>query len=198
VSDPNELYKRHATDRRGITFRVHAGGTRLYAVRWRNTRLSRGQDGTPLETQEQAEELQDALLAQVGRVRDSHHPGSPEERFFRYVGEPDENGCLPWLGRGRTGRSHEHGKFGLDSQRTVSAHRFAYEITVRPVPEGQHLHHECGNALCVNPEHLRPMIPEEHLQLHHGSDLRLDTHHYAGKVILSDREAGARLQPPPA
>jgi len=27
------------------------------------------------------------------------------------------------------------------------------------------LHHSCGNPLCVNPEHLRPMTPRSHAQL---------------------------------
>jgi len=160
-----ELYRRHVTDRRGITFRVRVDGSRLYAVRWRNTRLSRAQDGRPLETQEQAEELQDALLAQVGRVKGSFDPGSPEERFSRYVGEPDENGCLPWLG-GRKGNG-DYGKFGLDARQTITAHRFAYELEHGPILDGLDVHHTCGNSLCVNPDHLELLAPSEHQRLHH-------------------------------
>lgn len=48
-------------------------------------------------------------------------------------------------------------------KRNRAAHRLAYEWTIGPIPEGHHLHHTCGNTTCVNPEHLEPVTPGEHL-----------------------------------
>ncbi|WP_352241760.1 HNH endonuclease signature motif containing protein [Microbispora sp. NBRC 16548] len=35
------------------------------------------------------------------------------------------------------------------------AHRFAYERTKGPIPEGAQLHHTCARRACVNPDHLQ-------------------------------------------
>lgn len=44
----------------------------------------------------------------------------------------------------------------------VYAHRAAWEEVHGPIPARMHIHHECGNKLCVNVEHLMLVTPEEH------------------------------------
>jgi HNH endonuclease len=86
----------------------------------------------------------------------------PAEKFTARVGEPDEHGCLPWLGIvGVNG----YGKFAHDGRQT-RAHRWAWEQEHGPIPRGLHLHHDCRNKLCVNVEHLRLVTASEHARFH--------------------------------
>lgn len=48
-----------------------------------------------------------------------------------------------------------------DTQRTVQAHRFAYEDSVGPIPDGLTLDHLCRTSACVNPLHLEPVSMTE-------------------------------------
>lgn len=59
--------------------------------------------------------------------------------------------CLEW-----TGAVHDFG-YGIiwDRKRVVRAHRWMYERTYGPIPEGHEIDHMCSNRLCVNIEHLR-------------------------------------------
>jgi hypothetical protein len=53
---------------------------------------------------------------------------------------------------------------GLTNQ---PAHRWAFEHFVRPLAEGEQVHHRCENPRCVNPDHLEAMTLDEH-NLRHG------------------------------
>jgi hypothetical protein len=83
--------------------------------------------------------------------------GSDLDRFMRYFGEPNSNGCREWTG-GLT--TSGYGKFSV-KHRDVLAHRFAYEHMVGPIPEGRDLLHSCDNPPCCEPTHLRPGGPAE-------------------------------------
>ena len=74
---------------------------------------------------------------------------SLKERFMKSV-EPGPGGCLLWVaGIGNSGC----GNFYHDNRRTL-AHRWLYEETHGPVPEGLELDHLCRVRNCVNPDHL--------------------------------------------
>lgn len=92
------------------------------------------------------------------RMHGSPIGGAPErsrapvvERFWSWVavGAPDD--CWPHGGRPRGSSGHVGFQaFG----RGHYAHRFAWEMTSGPVPDGLEVCHSCDNPPCCNPNHL--------------------------------------------
>lgn len=64
--------------------------------------------------------------------------------------------CWEW-----TGKRYIYGQW-----HGQPAHRAVYEEFVGPIGDGLHLHHICENKICVNPDHLEPLTPEEHKARH--------------------------------
>lgn len=87
---------------------------------------------------------------------------SVEERFFEKVDFSDD--CWTWTSWISTSG------YGLITikGKTVTAHRWAYETLVRPIPEGLVIDHLCRNRLCVNPDHLEPVTNRENIMRGEG------------------------------
>lgn len=78
------------------------------------------------------------------------------ERFAAKVAI-QKNGCHLWLTHVR---SDGYGQFWFNN-RSVLAHRFAYEQTKGVVPAGLQLDHLCRVRSCVNPDHLEAVTSRE-------------------------------------
>jgi len=84
-------------------------------------------------------------------------PLTDEQRWFWQRVKPGENDCLEWTG---TKVRKGYGAAGYGGV-TTTAHRFAWQIFMGPVPEGMVVDHLCRNRGCVNIEHLEPVTPRE-------------------------------------
>jgi hypothetical protein len=103
------------------------------------------------------------------------------ERFWLRVGPHDEAGAC-WLWHGTTSRGYGYFEsYASGSRVRMTAHRFAYEAFVGPIPVGLELDHLCRIRNCVNPAHMEPVTHAENMArtagLPHsrvsGEDLRL-------------------------
>jgi len=68
----------------------------------------------------------------------------------RLIPEPN-SGCWLWFGMQRNGKAY--GVFCWKNK-SLSAHRAAWEIYFGPIPPGMNVCHKCDVPMCVNPEHL--------------------------------------------
>lgn len=96
----------------------------------------------------------------------------PAEAFLArtepIVGDP---GCLIWTG---ATNQHGHARMGIGG-RTVYVHRYAWERSRGPIPEGVVIDHECWNRTCVNVEHLRLATQQQNMQNRSGATLNNGT-----------------------
>ena len=96
-------------------------------------------------------------LTQGGVFPMSPHTSTPE-RFWTKVNfagpvpehRPELGPC--WLWTGCTDR-YGYGKFGTHRE-VGSAHRYAYEFCVNPIPDGLQIDHLCRTRPCQNPDHM--------------------------------------------
>jgi hypothetical protein len=77
-------------------------------------------------------------------------------RFAQY-------GCWEWR---RKITSRGYGILEVEPGRAMHAHRWVWLRERGELDPGCHLHHTCGNRLCVNPAHLEALSPEDHQRMH--------------------------------
>jgi len=82
---------------------------------------------------------------------------TPAERFWEKVA-PSVDACWEWLG---WIRPNGYGTFWAG--KTLSAHRFAYELFYGAIPEGMVIDHLCRNRSCVRPDHLEAVSQRENV-----------------------------------
>lgn len=102
----------------------------------------------------------DVLLGEPIRYCPGH---IRQRRGPDYVVEP-ETGCWLWCHPVAPGTGY--GYVWLGAGKVKSAHRFYYEKRYGLIGQGMHLHHVCRQRKCVNPEHLKPVKPSEHVRTH--------------------------------
>lgn len=87
----------------------------------------------------------------VDRTRNFPIPEELESRFWDKVTKTDS--CWNWT----AAKTYGYGVMsfrGNGRQRTVRAHRVAYELLVGSIPAELVVDHLCRNRGCVNPEHM--------------------------------------------
>lgn len=73
---------------------------------------------------------------------------TPEERFAAKI---EVGVCMEWTA---ATNAKGYGKFALNGG-WILAHRWIYEQTVGPIPDGLTVDHLCRNPRCVDPDHMQ-------------------------------------------
>ena len=83
-----------------------------------------------------------------------------EDRFWKKVGEPNENGCRLWLGTiGGLGYGQMTiGRIGDGTRKIEYGHRLAYLLHHGAIPAGLDLDHLCRIRACVEVAHLEAVL----------------------------------------
>lgn len=101
-------------------------------------------------------------VAKYGTVHPITASIDPVRYFWSKVRRPHSpRGCWEWMGDTNVGYGRIAARSGFTVSRTKLAHRIAFELLVGPIQPGLHLDHLCRNTVCVNPEHLEPVTPDE-------------------------------------
>ena len=108
---------------------------------------------------------------------------TPEERFWTKVEKTED--CWLWTA---SKNADGYGQFGRIDGKMVSAHRFAYELMVGPIPDGLAIDHLCRIRHCVNPEHLEAVTHRENCLrgIEAATDRARKTHCLRGHLFDED------------
>lgn len=90
---------------------------------------------------------------------------APEEAFEARTMPVTETSCQLWFG---AITKQGYGKISIDG-RSKLAHRYAWEESRGPIPDGMFVDHMCHTPPCVNPDHLRLATNSQNLQNRSGA-----------------------------
>lgn len=101
----------------------------------------------------------------------SKHKLTEAERFWRRVDKSAD--CWQWTG---ATKPDGYGMFSKEftkatGRKMITAHRYAWEVTNGPVPEGLFTDHLCHNRGCVNPFHLRLVTRQQNNEHRKGANV---------------------------
>jgi hypothetical protein len=90
----------------------------------------------------------------------------PRDPLDRLLAKCEWRGdCLVWTGKNARGLYGQFRPGTRQSDPLVYVHRYVYASTVGPIPPGYEIDHVralgCTTGLCVNPEHLEPVLHRE-------------------------------------
>jgi hypothetical protein len=89
-----------------------------------------------------------------------------DERFDAKVERDPATGCWNWTAQKVDGYGYLAVRVAaIAPYRSMRAHRYGYERWVGPIPANHHVHHECENRGCVNPDHLVALSVSDHIRL---------------------------------
>lgn len=93
----------------------------------------------------------------------ARHEGDVQRRFWAKVDKTETcwNWCAAIIRNG-------YGSYLIAGNKTVLAHRFSYELSIGPIPDGMEIDHRCHNRRCVNPDHLRTVSHKQNAENHQG------------------------------
>lgn len=91
-----------------------------------------------------------------------------EKQFWEQVADPDENGCMLWIGAG-SGAGSTYGIAWLKPTRAMTvrgwAHRISWELfNEQSIPDNLVVMHSCDVKLCVSPFHLTVGTQAQNIQ----------------------------------
>ena len=76
---------------------------------------------------------------------------------------PYGKGC--WVWQGATGGLHHTPRIHKPGNKTIVVRRFVWELVHgEPPPEGRYVVARCRCSMCVNPDHLRLVTPQQHIR----------------------------------
>lgn len=86
-----------------------------------------------------------------------------EQRFWEKVDKSGE--CWLWTG---TRRNERYGGFKAEGK-TWQVHRYSYKLANGSIPDGMHIDHKCFKHMCVNPDHLHAVTPQQNAENRSGA-----------------------------
>lgn len=100
------------------------------------------------------------VVACADEVRAKSAPDEVAQRFWSKTARAGD--CVLWTGG--LNKPGGYGQFTVGDRKRVRAHRFAYELTVGPIPDGMSVLHRCDTPTCVKPEHL--FLGDQRMNIH--------------------------------